>query len=362
MSARQVEPQIAAVHPRETSALFGHRDAEMALLNAYRSGRIPHAWLIGGPAGHRQGDAGLPDGAVRARASRSAGRGGAARRDAVGRSLRSGRAPRRGRRPWRPAHAGADAQRQGRDADRDHRRRDPRDHLVLRLDRGGRGLAGLHRRYRRRAQSRTRPMRCSRCSRSRRSNRCSCWSATRRRGCCRRSCRAAANCRCGRSRPATSSAPRPQAANIAADDPALAEAAEAAEGSVARALTLLGGDALKLHQRTAALLATLPRVDPRELHALGDALGASDRVALSAFIDSIDRWVERTAARRRRQCQRQPSPPCTAGGGVGKDQPRRARHRRIQSRAKTAGFLGVRAACGSDAVSAPPTINPDNHV
>jgi len=82
-----------------------------------------------------------------------------------------------------------------------------------------------------------------------------------------------------------------QAANIAIDDPALSEAAAAAEGSVARALTLLGGDALKLHQRTAALLATLPRVDPRELHALGDALGGSDRVALSAFVDSVDRWV-----------------------------------------------------------------------
>jgi DNA polymerase-3 subunit delta' len=82
-----------------------------------------------------------------------------------------------------------------------------------------------------------------------------------------------------------------QAANIAIDDPALAEAAAAADGSIARALTLLGGDAIKLHQRTAALLATLPQVDPRELHALGDALGGSDRVALAAFIDSIDRWV-----------------------------------------------------------------------
>src|ERR1700722_10600635 len=51
MSARQVEPQISVLLPRETTALFGHRDAEMALLNAYRSGRIPHAWLIGGPLG-----------------------------------------------------------------------------------------------------------------------------------------------------------------------------------------------------------------------------------------------------------------------------------------------------------------------
>ena len=54
---------------------------------------------------------------------------------------------------------------------------------------------------------------------------------------------------------------------------------------------MLGGDALKLQQRTAALLATLPQVDPRELHALGDALGTSDRVALAAFIDGVDRWI-----------------------------------------------------------------------
>src|SRR3979411_1095162 len=51
MSPRQVEAQIAAVRPRETTALFGHREAETALLNAYRSGRIPLAWLSGGGAG-----------------------------------------------------------------------------------------------------------------------------------------------------------------------------------------------------------------------------------------------------------------------------------------------------------------------
>jgi DNA polymerase III subunit delta' len=75
------------------------------------------------------------------------------------------------------------------------------------------------------------------------------------------------------------------------DDSALAEAAAASEGSVAQALTLLGGEALKLHQRTAALLATLPRVDSRELHALGDALGGSDRAALATFVDSVQRWM-----------------------------------------------------------------------
>src|ERR1700709_1804420 len=51
MSARQVETSVATPHPRETMTLFGHREAELALLNAYRSGRIPHAWLIGGAQG-----------------------------------------------------------------------------------------------------------------------------------------------------------------------------------------------------------------------------------------------------------------------------------------------------------------------
>src|SRR5205814_7936488 len=82
-----------------------------------------------------------------------------------------------------------------------------------------------------------------------------------------------------------------RATDMDADDPALVEAAEASEGSVSRALTLLGGDALKLQQRTAALLATLPQVDPRELHALGEQLPLSDRVALAAFVDGIDRWI-----------------------------------------------------------------------
>lgn len=40
-----------APHPRETSRLIGHAQAERVLLDAYRSGRLPHAWLIGGPEG-----------------------------------------------------------------------------------------------------------------------------------------------------------------------------------------------------------------------------------------------------------------------------------------------------------------------
>ena len=42
-----VEPPL----PRETTVLYGHAQAERALLAAYRGARFPHAWLIGGPAG-----------------------------------------------------------------------------------------------------------------------------------------------------------------------------------------------------------------------------------------------------------------------------------------------------------------------
>jgi DNA polymerase-3 subunit delta' len=41
----------AVPEPRQTPVLFGHAQAEQELLEAYRSGRIPHAWLIGGQAG-----------------------------------------------------------------------------------------------------------------------------------------------------------------------------------------------------------------------------------------------------------------------------------------------------------------------
>ena len=40
-----------APHPRFVQTLVGHRDAELTLLNAYRQGRLAHAWLIGGRPG-----------------------------------------------------------------------------------------------------------------------------------------------------------------------------------------------------------------------------------------------------------------------------------------------------------------------
>ena len=40
-----------APHPRGTFALFGQYKAEQELLEAYRAGRMPQAWIIGGPQG-----------------------------------------------------------------------------------------------------------------------------------------------------------------------------------------------------------------------------------------------------------------------------------------------------------------------
>ncbi len=40
-----------ARHPRDTFALFGHDKAEAELLAAFRSNRLPQAWIIGGPQG-----------------------------------------------------------------------------------------------------------------------------------------------------------------------------------------------------------------------------------------------------------------------------------------------------------------------
>src|SRR6202158_3287284 len=290
MIARQVEPKFAAVPPREPSALSGHREAETVLLNAYRSGRIPHAWLIGGAVGigkatlayrmarfvlaHRNPLASDVQRAETLWVDPS---------DPVARHVAAG------------AHGGlltlertlndkgvmrtvitVDETREtisffGSTAavegwrvcivdTVDELNPNAANALLKILEEPPQQSLFLLVSH---APARVLPTILSRCRKL-------------------------------LLRPlATDDVIRAAAksADLAIDDPALSEAAEASEGSVARALTLLGGEALKLHQRTAALLATLPRVDPRELHALGDALGGSDRVTLAAFIDSVDRWV-----------------------------------------------------------------------
>jgi DNA polymerase-3 subunit delta' len=68
-------------------------------------------------------------------------------------------------------------------------------------------------------------------------------------------------------------------------------AAEASEGSVGRALGLLDASALALRQRVLELFAQLPNPDPRALHALGEAIGGSDPRTLEAFMDLVNGWL-----------------------------------------------------------------------
>ena len=69
------------------------------------------------------------------------------------------------------------------------------------------------------------------------------------------------------------------------------QAAAAADGSVARALGLLDGPALILRQKVIDLLAQLPTPDQRALHALGDALGGSEPQTLATFMDIVNGWL-----------------------------------------------------------------------
>jgi DNA polymerase III subunit delta' len=285
----KAETQLAVPHPRETTVLFGHRDAETMLLNAYRSERIPHAWLIGGAQG-------IGKATLAYRMARFV----LAHRDPLASGVQ--RADSLNVDPANPAArriaAGADGgllvlQRTANDkgvmrtvitVDEtretigffgstaaegwrvcivdtvDELNPNAANALLKTLEEPPRQSLFLLVSH---APGRVLPTILSRCRRL-------------------------------PLRPLSSAdviRATSKATGLVNDDPLLLEAAEAAEGSVARALTLLGGDAVKLHHRTAALLATLPRVDPRELHALGDALGGSDKVALATFIDSIERWV-----------------------------------------------------------------------
>jgi DNA polymerase-3 subunit delta' len=290
MSRRQTEAEISAPHPRETNVLFGHRDAEAALLNAYKSGRIPHAWLLGGAQGigkatlayrmarfvltHRNP---LAPGVQRAEALAIDPNEPAARHIASGAhgslltlertandkgvlrtvitvdetretiSFFGSTAAVEG---WRVCIVDTVDELNPNAANALLKivEEPPQQSLFLLISH---------------APARVLPTILSRCRKL-------------------------------PMRPlATDDVIRAAAQSISrpADDPALAEAAAASEGSVAHALTLLGGDALKLQQRTAAMLATLPKVDPRELHALGDSIPLSDRVALATFIDSVERWI-----------------------------------------------------------------------
>jgi DNA polymerase III subunit delta' len=76
-----------------------------------------------------------------------------------------------------------------------------------------------------------------------------------------------------------------------ADDPDIVAAAAAADGSVARALALLDENALALRQQALDLLNSLPALDSKALHAFGDALTGTDPQPLAAFLDTVNGWL-----------------------------------------------------------------------
>jgi DNA polymerase III subunit delta' len=83
-----------------------------------------------------------------------------------------------------------------------------------------------------------------------------------------------------------------RAASVAlgADDPAVTAAAAAARGSVSQAIALAGGPMLALRQKVDALLRALPSTDPYVLHALGDELDR-DRGLLDIFVGAVREWL-----------------------------------------------------------------------
>jgi len=277
--------------PRETTALFGHEDAERALLEAYRSGRIAHAWLIGGPPGIGKAtlayrlarfvlahpDPGAPE--VQNATSLAVDPGHpAARRMAaqaqgdllvLERSLneQTGKlytvirvddvrrtvsffGSTAGEGGWRVAIVDAvdDLQREGANALLKVLEEPPNRSLLLLISHApGRELPTIRSR------------------------------------CCRLLLRPLETADVTRAITA--------ATGLGADEPEVRRAAAAAEGSVSRALGLLDGAAIALRQRMQDLFAQLPDADPRALHALGEAIGGTDPRTLEAFMDMVNAWL-----------------------------------------------------------------------
>ncbi len=277
--------------PRETFVLFGHAEAEQALLESYQSGRIPHAWLIGGPPGigkatlayrlarfvlaHPDPKAPAvreaislkvdPDDRIARRVAAQAQSDllvlertineqtgklyTVIRVDDVRRSVAFfGSTPSEG--GWRIAIVDAvdDLQREGANALLKVLEEPPARTLLLLVSHApGRELATIRSRCRRLL---LRPL-----------------------------------------DPADVARAIAAATGRGADEADVKEAASAADGSVARALAFLDGPALALRQRVLELFAQLPDPDPRALHALGDALGGSEPQTLAAFMDLVNGWL-----------------------------------------------------------------------
>lgn len=281
----------AAKSPRETTSLFGHAEAEKALLDAYKTGRIAHAWLIGGPPGigkatlayrlarfvlanpnpyslevqkafslnvdpahpvarrmaaQAQGDLLVLERVVNQQTGKLYT---VIRVDDVRRTV-SFFGSTAGEGGWRIAIVDAvdDLQREGANALLKVLEEPPQRSLILLVSNApGRELPTIRSRCRRLL---LRPLEDEDVARA-----------------------------------------LAEATARAAQDAEIQQAVAAAEGSVGRALGLLEGQALALRQRVLDLLMQLPDVDARALHALGDAMGGADPKVLDAFMDLINGWL-----------------------------------------------------------------------
>jgi DNA polymerase III subunit delta' len=74
-------------------------------------------------------------------------------------------------------------------------------------------------------------------------------------------------------------------------DPLIGQAAAASGGSAGRAIALLDDKTLALRERIVALLTQLPNPDPKAMHALGDAIGGTEPATLAAFVDTVNDWL-----------------------------------------------------------------------
>ncbi len=288
--SREPEP-IEPPLPRETNVLFGHSEAEATLLDAYRGGRVHHAWLIGGPAG-------IGKATLAYRMARFV----LAHPDPAAPAVRAARSL--AVEPDHPVARRIAAQAQG-DLLVLERTVNETGNLrtVITVDQVRRtigffgstaGEGGWRVCLVDTADELQYPSASNALLKVLEeppprslfllvSNRPGRLLATIRSRCRRLSLRALAGSEVARA--------AGQAIGREAGDAEVAQAAAAADGSVARALTLLGGSSLILRERVVELLGKLPAVDPRALHALGDTLGRADEGAFETFVGTIRDWL-----------------------------------------------------------------------
>jgi DNA polymerase-3 subunit delta' len=290
MSPQASEDDIEKAHPRSTTVLFGQAAAEQALLAAYRSGRVPHAFLLSGPKGIGKAtlayrlarfvfahpDPGAPDVAAATSLAIDAAHPVARRivAQAQGDLLVLERTPNE-KGVLRQQIAVDDVRRTVSFFGSTAGEGGWRIAIVDAVDELNRSSANaLLKVLEEPPQRALLLLVCHSASRV---------PATLRSRCRMLTLRALAEPEVAKAVAAATSA--------AADDPDVTAAAAAAGGSVFRALAMLDEDALGLRQQALDLLNALPSLDAGALHALGDRLAGTDPQSLAALLDTINVWL-----------------------------------------------------------------------